>query len=90
MGPDAHPLKQYLSIQRISQAEFARRSGVAASKICDVFKGRRRRFSPEDARRIRLATNGVVDLDDSLFWRPPQPLPSGVGVQRVQARQVRR
>lgn len=65
-----HPVRRYLDTTGLTQLNLAERAGIHASRICEVLRGRRRRFSPEAARRIVLATHGAVTLEELLFYRP--------------------
>ena len=56
-------LKEYIQINRISQARFARRCGISRSAINHFIAGRRYP-NPETMRRILLATNGEVKPND--------------------------
>ena len=56
-------LKEYIKINKISQARFARRCGVSRSAINHFIAGRRYP-NPETMRRILLATNGEVKPND--------------------------
>jgi len=56
-------LKEYIQINRISQARFARRCGISRSAINHFIAGRRYP-SPEIMRRILLATDGEVKPND--------------------------
>lgn len=62
-----HPLARYLKKRGISQGELARKAGVGRPTITKVLSGRRRRFSPDAARRIALATENEVTLEQLLF-----------------------
>ena len=59
-------LKDWISGQGISQAEFARKMGVSAKMMSDVVSGDRR-FSPENARKASALTGGAVTLEELLF-----------------------
>jgi len=56
-------LKEYIKINKISQARFARRCGISRSAINHFIAGRRYP-NPETMRRILLATNGEVKPND--------------------------
>jgi transcriptional regulator with XRE-family HTH domain len=56
-------LKEYIQINKISQARFARRCGISRSAINHFIAGRRYP-NPETMRRILLATNGEVKPND--------------------------
>ena len=56
-------LKEYIQINKISQARFARRCGVSRSAINHFIAGRRYP-NPETMRRILLASNGEVKPND--------------------------
>ena len=56
-------LKEYIKINKISQAKFARRCGVSRSAINHFIAGRRYP-NPETMRRILLASNGEVKPND--------------------------
>ncbi len=56
-------LKEYIQINRISQARFARRCGISRSAINHFIAGRRYP-NPETMRRILLASNGEVKPND--------------------------
>jgi len=56
-------LKQYIQINKISQARFARRCGISRSAINHFIAGRRYP-NPETMRRILLASNGEVKPND--------------------------
>ena len=56
-------LKEYIQINKISQARFARRCGISRSAINHFIAGRRYP-NPETMRRILLASNGEVKPND--------------------------
>ena len=56
-------LKEYIKINKISQARFARRCGISRSAINHFIAGRRYP-NPETMRRILLATDGEVKPND--------------------------
>ena len=56
-------LKEYIKINKISQARFARRCGISRSAINHFIAGRRYP-NPETMRRILLASNGEVKPND--------------------------
>jgi len=56
-------LKEYIQINRISQARFARRCGISRQAINHFIAGRRYP-SPETMRRILLASNGEIKPND--------------------------
>ena len=62
----AHPLARYLEAEKLTQEEFAARAGIERTTIGRVLAGRRKRFSPEAAQRVVVATNGRVTLEEAL------------------------
>ena len=59
-------LNDWLKKEGITQAELARRMGVVDMTVSGVMTGRRR-FSPENARKVVEVTNGEVTLEEILF-----------------------
>jgi transcriptional regulator with XRE-family HTH domain len=67
----AHPvLSAYLDRHDLTQDALAKKAGVERATISKVLAGSRRRFSPEVARAISLATD--LTLEQLLF--PEQPV----------------
>lgn len=56
-------LKQWMKLSRVTQSEFARRTGIDQSLLCKYLK-KKRRPSADNIRAIRDETKGAVDLDD--------------------------
>jgi transcriptional regulator with XRE-family HTH domain len=80
----------------ITQARLAAEAGRGPALICDVMKGRRKRFSPEAAVAIANAANDMpevrrlgifIDKDDLIY--PCDPLRSRFPEKRGRAAGVR-
>ena len=75
-----HPLERFLSDEGLTTRSVAVAAGVSESTICSVFKGRRKRFSPEAAARLSEATQGRVTVEQLLGLKTsPRRRPSKPG-----------
>ena len=56
-----HPLKKWLTANRMMQKDFAKSIGFTDSKLSRVLSGHHG-ITPQEAYKIMLATDGVVDF----------------------------
>jgi transcriptional regulator with XRE-family HTH domain len=56
--------KDWLALECMSDAEFARKSGIRQRALVHKYRHGRQFPSPANLRRIREATNGQVTADD--------------------------
>jgi transcriptional regulator with XRE-family HTH domain len=72
-------LKAWLTAHKMSDAEFARLSGIGQRALVQKYRHGRQFPAPENLRRIREATNGAVTADDFVDQHagasPPPPTP---------------
>lgn len=61
-------LKKWMTKERVSQSELARRTGIDQSLLCKYLK-QKRRPSADNIKAIRDVTGGAVDLDDWISKR---------------------
>lgn len=57
-------LKEWLAQHRMSDAQFARLSGIGQRALVQKYRHGRQFPAPENLRRIRTATGGAVTADD--------------------------
>jgi len=63
----AHPLQRYLKAHDLTQEEFAKKAKIDRPTISKVLTGKRKRFSPEVAKKIVAATKREITLEEALF-----------------------
>lgn len=68
-------LHEWLANRKMSNAEFARMSGIGHRALVQKYRYGRRFPAPANLRRIRTATNGAVTADDFVDQRAGPLLP---------------
>jgi len=66
-------LKAYLEERRLTVAEFARRAGLGSRQVVHSYVAGTRFPTPDNLRRIREATGGLVTADDFVDQHTARP-----------------
>jgi transcriptional regulator with XRE-family HTH domain len=83
-------LKDWLAAHRMSDAEFARVSGIGQRALVQKYRHGRQFPGPENLRRIREATKGAVTADDFVDQHagPSPPFPTDSPPPKPRARRT--
>jgi transcriptional regulator with XRE-family HTH domain len=69
-------LKDWLALKKMSDAEFARVSGIGQRALVQKYRHGRQCPAPENLRRIRVATKGAVTANDFFDQQAEASAPS--------------
>lgn len=64
-----HPIRRYLAKVKLTQADFARMTGITPGQLNDIIQGRSY-MGRKKAIQVERITRGAVRLEDLAKWSP--------------------